>query len=507
VQISYPGQDKAQFSVEKLGLSVAFMDLLFGKITVEDVTVAGLDANIRESDLPSAEPSTPSAQVSRETKLPELRVHSVSVTDSQVKLLDKAGVLKTSVTGITLVTGEVSKNGTTPVKFAATVSDAQNLNVALSFEGRVDYDLAALKAAVTEGKASARDAKGQYAVQALLPELTYSAGSLSGKSIDLDASFAPSGKLAVKVPAFSVKNEKWSVPKVSLSGTYEDAIAVELSGALSGRTDLPSLNPTTLSGTIRNTATASKVFPLTVSPSFDGRMARIAELTVGFPSAPAKAQGTYELSGQMHMNASLAGTSIREITSLFAKQDLVDGPVKGTLSLRSPDASDAEQLSGEFSISMNKGTLTGISVSKVRKALTLKSLEGLSFDKNDKTTFDTISAKGTLRKLVLTADPIVARDNNLDTSGRAVMRLKSQTVDARLVNNIIVDRAAGTKLKLPVTISGKLEDPAVSIDMATLLASYVKMSVKTGTAIPGKVVDSAKQSLKGAKETLKGLFR
>ncbi|HAW45183.1 MAG TPA: hypothetical protein DCW60_02380 [Sutterella sp.] len=503
VQISYPNATATQFSVDEVSVSVGFMELLSGKIRVEDVVVTGLDATIRDEDLPSTPEGAQKAASTEAPQLPDLRVKSIAITKSSVRLLDKAKKVKAEVSDLNIVTGSVSKTGSTPLTVSATFKDGSGLVANGKLTGTLDYDLAKGHIAVNGAKLDVKEAKDEWTLTGSVPEIIYDNGAIASRDLKLAATAAPSVKADVALKALSLKNNLWSANNLSVSGTYENSLVLTLAGSLSGRADTPTLTPTTLKGTLRNTATGSKVFPVSLRTSFDGKVVKVSNLNIGFTQGTNSANATYNVSGAMNAKANLASVSIQEVSSLFTKQTLVDGPVTGTVNLASADASDAQKLTGNFDAKIIKGTLSGISVSRIRKALTLKSFDGLSFDKNDKTTFNEIKAKGTLKRMVLDVNPIIANDNNIATTGRAVVDINKQTVDAKLDNKVIVDSKAKTSLSVPVAIKGKLEDPSVTIDMATLLASYVKLTVKTGAATPGNILNNAKDSIK----SLKGLFK
>jgi len=172
------------------------------------------------------------------------------------------------------------------------------------------------------------------------------------------------------------------------------------------------------------------------------------------------------------------------------------GSILGTLALvldlngRAGDESPEGTVSGTARLEVTDGALTGDSlvagISRGLKAAGVEPPDG------DVTPFESLTADFTVRERIAVTDNLELRSPHLDLDGRGSFGLDGTLdfrLDARLsaeVTSALVAKAGSLgnlvggsgRLRIPIGISGTLEDPRVGVDLDNLVKSTAKERLK-----------------------------
>ena len=138
-------------------------------------------------------------------------------------------------------------------------------------------------------------------------------------------------------------------------------------------------------------------------------------------------------------------------------------------------------LDGRIGFGVQNGILRGINITwELQRALALIKGRSAPLKESDDTPFRKISGKGIIAKGVLSNDDLLIATPGLKLTGAGSIDLNREVIDYDLVGEVPKGRQATESgledlagKRIPIKISGKLDDPSVRPDLAKLIGAEV----------------------------------
>ena len=487
VKVSYPSGNKTQAAVGRLVASVSLSELLHGDIRIEAVDVDGFSAILRPSDLDAlsggkgpAGGTQPEQSEKTQGALPDMRFKEISIKNASLVLVDEKGRESLKIYDVSLETGD-EEDGAVPVK-AAFSCRKDTLDIKSTISARLTYDFTVPKASL-KGVAFQIDENSLPALlKGNIGTLRFNKGDFAIENIR--ANLNVKGFLGdVSVNSAEVLAKTWKTGQIKAELHKDSEFGVNFKTTLSGNVSSFTVGRSGFSGAFKNLKTQAGI-PFSGSLQLANNNAQVSNLRLLFKSGSNVSSATYGVStGALSAKSSFKGVSFREISDLVVRQNILDGAVTGSASVAGPYAGDLKSLKGQFAVNVANGYLKGVSADKIASAIRHKNFTELMFTKDDRTEFDQLNASGRLEKAHVLVQKFTAAHKKASMTGKADIDLEKSTVIADLNNKAVLSESKNRAIDIPVHVSGTLESPSATVDLASAAVLYLQNDDRVTKAI------------------------
>lgn len=149
-------------------------------------------------------------------------------------------------------------------------------------------------------------------------------------------------------------------------------------------------------------------------------------------------------------------------------------------------------LQGDGSMDITQGTLKGVNlIQAISRGLTTLRKQNNQSTQSKQTSFSEISASYKINHGILSNNDLRLTSPTIRVTGKGVVNLPKQTIDYRLLgsfNNLL-------SFAIPIKLSGSLNDPSVSVDIAQLGKMYLQETIKQNVNIGKNLGNFLKNAL------------
>ena len=281
--LSFEGSDKPQFTLKGAQIGVAVLPLLKGDVRFDDIVIDGLKGQINAARLLQ---KTHSASTKNEATKPEsgqakqsgqsslirnLEVASLEIKNAGLTVYGLQNKKIYAVDSLSLSTGQLGLQGTTPLKFSTNFSEkTQGISGQVSLNTTLTYDIQKVQGSLSKPSLTlSLDQKGEkISAEMQAQQIRYVNSDVSAKQVALTAKIGEISAQLDLQSAHTEKMQKWSADNLSINVSEGKSLKASLSGNFSGKIDGFTLQSQGLKGEVLaalNNATAQVPFDGVVS--------------------------------------------------------------------------------------------------------------------------------------------------------------------------------------------------------------------------------------------------
>jgi AsmA protein len=284
-------------------------------------------------------------------------------------------------------------------------------------------------------------------------------GKIHVDDIDLDRYMAPESD------ATSAKSEGTDIPTEDLRARNVDATLTMGSVKAAG------LRLSNVKARLVLERGSLRVAPMTAD-FYDGKLAGSFLLT------------TSEQLPRMSLKQTVSGVNVASLLRDLAEVDLMTGTAGLDIDVSATGATSDQMISdldGLIGFDVQDGVLRRINITwELQRALALIKRRSVPERGSDETAFRNISGRGVISNGILRNDDLVIAAPGLELTGAGAVDLNKESVDYNLIAEVPkgphateagLDDLVGKRI--PVKISGSLDDPSVRLDLGKLIGAEV----------------------------------
>lgn len=530
VSLSNPGgfTPKAMLEVNKAVAEVALMPLFSQKIKIAELSLDGATINLvtRKNGTSSFDglsgdnskkAATPAAETSSNAKLNDINIGGISITNTQINMIDEAKKQTQVFTLKSFTLGEFAFEQFAPIafEFSATMPD-----MTVSSEGKGELKLSrdftqlvvnGLKIdTVVEGE-SIPNKKLETSIS-LATQIALDKQQLSVDIAQLTAaSITAAGKVGVnyatKIPQINADFQVGDIDLDTLLPKTETAAATEQAPAASTQAVEPDLSAlkqldvklklTVKSIKVANLSTQNWLMDVGIKNGVLDLTKLNADLYQGKLLVSAQVDARQAVASYQ-FDKKVAGVQIRPLLKDAADVDLLAGTanfdVKGKGKSLIPEQLKKNLLAnGHFDI--NDGALYGVNIPQMIRSAQAKLKGDLSPETKEerKTDFSSLTGSFSLDNGVATNPDLAMSSPLLRLAGKGTANLLTEALDYRLTTSLVSslkgqggsDKDALAGIDIPLAITGTFQKPEYALDTKALLNNQLK-----------EETDKAKEKLK-----------
>lgn len=263
--LSFEGSDKPQFTLKGAEIGVAVLPLLTGDIQFDDIVIDGLKGQINAARLVKKTHSAstqkdkttgqtqPAAQSAQSSFVRNLEVASLEIKNAGLTVYGLQNKKIYAVDSLSLSTGKLGLQGTTPLKFSTNFSEkTQGLSGQLSLDSTVTYDIQKVEGSFTKPLLTVSvDQKGEkISAEVNADSIEYVNSDLSAQKLAVTAKI---GTMSAKLDMPSARTEKmqkWDAKGLVINVSEGKTLKASMSGDFSGNVDGFTLQSGALKGEV-----------------------------------------------------------------------------------------------------------------------------------------------------------------------------------------------------------------------------------------------------------------
>ncbi|MDT3282451.1 AsmA family protein [Shewanella scandinavica] len=519
---------KAMLEVNKAIAEVALMPLFSQQIEIAELSLDGATINLvtRKNGTSSFDglsgdnskkAATPAAETSSNAKLNDINIGGISITNTQINMIDEAKKQTQVFTLKSFTLGEFALDTFAPIafEFSATMPD-----MTVSSEGKGELKLSrdftqlvvnGLKIdTVVEGE-SIPNKKLETSIS-LATQIALDKQQLSVDIVQLTAaSITAAGKVglnyATKIPQINADFQVGDIDLDTLLPKTETAAATEQAPADSTPAVEPDLSAlkqldvklklTVKSIKVANLSTQNWLMDVGIKNGVLDLTKLNADLYQGKLLVSAQVDARQAVASYQ-FDKKVTGVQIRPLLKDAADVDLLAGTanfdVKGKGKSLIPEQLKKNLLAnGHFDI--NDGALYGVNIPQMIRSAQAKLKGDLSPETKEerKTDFSSLSGSFSLDNGVATNPDLAMSSPLLRLAGKGTANLLTEALDYRLTTSLVnslkgqggSDKDALAGIDIPLAITGTFQKPEYALDTKALLNNQLK-----------EETDKAKEKLK-----------